>query len=359
MNILIDIGHPAHVHLFKHFAWEMQKKGHKVLFTCREKEFEIDLLRYYQFEFVTFGKKYSTSVGKIFGMIEFDIKEIFYGLKFKPDVFLSHGSIYAAHASFILRKPHISFEDTFNFEQIRLYAPFTDVILTSDYENPLKSKNVIKYAGYHELAYLHPKRFPGDYDSNSGYVSPQKSYALLRFVAWKASHDAGHKGISPINKVRYVEELSKYVEIFISSEGPLLPSLEKYKISIPPQCMHHFISNASMIFGESATMVSEGAVLGVPGIYIDNVSRYYTIEQEKKYGLVFNFTESEEDQEKALAKAVELLSDPATKQKWLIKRDRLLEDKIDVTSFLVWFIENYPQSKNIMHNDSSHQLRFK
>ena len=44
MRILIDIGHPAHVHLFKNFAWQMQEKGHKVLFTCREKEFEIDLL---------------------------------------------------------------------------------------------------------------------------------------------------------------------------------------------------------------------------------------------------------------------------------------------------------------------------
>jgi predicted glycosyltransferase len=41
MNILIDIGHPAHVHLFKNFAWIMQKKGHKTLFTAREKEHTI------------------------------------------------------------------------------------------------------------------------------------------------------------------------------------------------------------------------------------------------------------------------------------------------------------------------------
>ena len=29
MRVLIDIGHPAHVHLFTHFALEMQSKGHK------------------------------------------------------------------------------------------------------------------------------------------------------------------------------------------------------------------------------------------------------------------------------------------------------------------------------------------
>ena len=41
MRILIDIGHPAHVHIFKNFAHEMEKRGHELLFTCRDKEFEI------------------------------------------------------------------------------------------------------------------------------------------------------------------------------------------------------------------------------------------------------------------------------------------------------------------------------
>jgi len=36
----IDIGHPAHVHVTKHFAHEMEQRGHQVLFTCRQKEFE-------------------------------------------------------------------------------------------------------------------------------------------------------------------------------------------------------------------------------------------------------------------------------------------------------------------------------
>ena len=65
MRILIDIGHPAHVHLFKHFAWEMQKKGHTIFFTCREKEFEIYLLEKYGFAFKSFGKKYFSPLGKI------------------------------------------------------------------------------------------------------------------------------------------------------------------------------------------------------------------------------------------------------------------------------------------------------
>ena len=32
------------------------------------------------------------------------------------------------------------------------------------------------------------------------------------------------------------------------------------------------------------------------------------------------------------------------KEEWQKKRERLLHDKIDVTSFWVWFVENYPES---------------
>lgn len=359
MNVLIDIGHPAHVHLFKHFAWEMLKDGNKVLFTCREKEFEIELLKYYGFEFISFGKKYSSTIGKLAGMLEFDAKEFIVGLKYKPDVLLSHGSIYAAHAAFLLRKPHISFEDTFNFEQIRLYAPFTSAILTADYANPLNASKVVRYSGYHELAYLHPNRFPHKLDIDGSFTPPSGRYALLRFVSWNASHDSGHTGISVENKILIAEELSKYAKVYISSEKPLPPVLEKYKIQVPPQYIHHFMSGADLIFGESATMVSEGAVLGVPGIYIDNTSRLYTQEQEKNYGMVFNYSESETDQKLALAKAIELLRDSDLKRKWSTKRNQLLQDKIDVTSFLMWFVKNFPTSMAKVKADSKYQQQFK
>lgn len=55
MRVLIDIGHPAQVHLFKRFAWETTKKGHDVTVTTIEKEFEITLLIKYGFKFKSFG----------------------------------------------------------------------------------------------------------------------------------------------------------------------------------------------------------------------------------------------------------------------------------------------------------------
>lgn len=362
MRVLIDIGHPAHVHLFKNFAHEMQRKGHHILFTCREKEFEIHLLEENNFKYIPFGKKYRSVLGKLWGMVEFDIKEFIICLKFKPDILLSHGSIYAAHAAWMTKKPHISFEDTFNFEQIRLYLPFTKVVLTGNYKHPLQSKKVIPYAGYHELAYLHPNRFCADTSVLQELgVLPEEKYVILRFVSWDASHDIGHKGISYDNKLKAVKAFSNYAKVFISSEAELSEELKSYQMPILPERMHHAIAFASLLWGESSTMSEEAAMLGVPSLFHNDKGTYYTTHLEEDYDLLFNYTESIVDQEKAIAKGVELLRRDKTdlQNEWLKKRDKMLQDKIDVTAFLVWFVENYPESVKIMKETPEYQYRFR
>lgn len=360
MKILIDIGHPAHVHLFKNLAWILQFKGHDFLFTCRDKESEAHILTAYGFKFTNFGKKYKSAFGKLFGLLKFDLKEIIAAIKFKPDVFISHGSIYAAHTAWLLRKPHISLEDTFNFEQVRLYLPFTKHVLTADYEHPLKSKKLLKYSGYHELAYLHPNRFTPDKSVLKELgVSENEKYVIIRLVSWSASHDFGHKGISYKNKLKAIKEFQKYAKIFISSEGKLPLELEKYRLKIKPERMHDILAFASLVFGESFTIPAEAAVLGTPSIIIHNNRSYYLHELQEKYSLCFNYSESETDQIKAIQKGVELLQTSGLKAIWDKNRKKMLKEKIDVTAFMVWFIENYPSSASIMKENPDYQYNFK
>lgn len=338
MRILIDIGHPAHVHMFHPFAVEMRKRGHVVLFTCRDKEFEVKLLTKYGLDFINFGKKSKSTVGKILDLIKFDFKEWMVARKFKPDVFLSHGSITASHVAWIMKKPSIAFEDTFNMEQIKLWEPFVTTILTSDYKHPLKSSKVLKYQGYNELLYLHPNRFIPDRNViHELGVTDGDKYVIVRFVSWNATHDRGHSGISLDNKVNAIRQFSKYAKVFISSEAELPEGLKMYKFPLSPDRMHDAMAFASLIFGESATMVTEGAVLGVPGVYLDNTGRYYTRDIEAKYGLCFNYTESKEDQVKAIEKGVEILKNGGDFEE---RHNKLMNDKIDVTGWLCEFIEN-------------------
>lgn len=360
MNILIDIGHPAHVHLFKNFAKEVISHNHQVFFTCREKEFEKYLLSINGFIFRSFGKKYSSIPCKLLGMIEFGFKELISGLRFRPDIFLSHGSIYAAHASFFLGKPHISLEDTFNFEQIRLYKPFTNAILIPDFDNPLVSRKQIKYSGYHELAYLHPNRYSPDISilKTLGIAKGEK-YSLVRFISWNASHDKGNRALTVENKIKAVRSFLEYGKVFISSESELPDDLEPFKLKIPPERIHDAIAYSSMLFGESSTMAEEAAMLGIPSIFIYNKSTYYTKHLEKKYQIMFNYSGSAEEQENAIQKGIELLTMPDIKSEWKAKRKKMVSDKIDVTAFLVWFVESWPDSFRIMKENPDYQKRFK
>lgn len=361
MRILIDIGHPAHVHVLKHFAHEMEKRGHFLLFTCRQKEFIIQLLEDEGFHYVSFGQKYTTTLKKLWGMLKFDFQMFRTSLSFRPDFYLSLGSMYAAQVSSLMRKPHICIEDTYNMEQIVLYRPFTDLILTGNYEHPVVSKSKeVRLASYNELAYLHPSRFVPD---NKIYeelgISMEDKYVILRFNAWKASHDIGHDGISLDNKIKIVNEFSKYAKVFISSEEELPDCLQKYQLPIHPNRIHHAIAFSALMFGESYTMSEEASMLGVPALQIDSQGAYYTRHLQGEYGIMVIYPESIEGQRCAMEYGIKLLKDDTTKNIWQKKRENMLMNKIDYTSFLVWLVENYPESKRIMLETPDYQYNFR
>jgi len=360
MKILIDIGHPAHVHYFKNLASYLISKNNEILFTCREKDITIELLESLKLHYISFGKPFKKIPGKIIGLLFFNLRLLFISIKFRPDLFISAGSIYAAQVAWILRKPHITLEDTFNMEQVNLYVPFSSCILTGNYEHPSLGHKEIQYCGYQELLYLHPKYFKPDKSIFKDLgLSENEPYIILRFVSLNASHDIGHHGISLENKIRAIKEFEKYGKVFVSSESDLPEVLEGYKIPIAPQRMHDAIAFSKLIFGESATMVSEAAVLGIPGIYLDNTGRFYTEEQQEKYGLVYNYTESEDNQIKAINKGIELLNSQNLKDEWRLRRNKMLSDKIDATEFLVWFVENWPESFRVLKENPDYQERFK
>ncbi len=359
MRLLIDIGHPAHVHLFRNLAAALIRSGDEVLFTCREKEFEKELLEHYGLPYRSLGKKYSGTAGKVAGIFRFGYRELLAGLNFKPDMFLSHGSYIAAHASFLTGKPHIALEDTFNFEQIWLYKPFTDAIVTSDFSHPLKSRKLVRYSGYHELAYLHPARFTPDRSVIDELgVGKDERYVIMRFVSWNASHDIGHKGISSEVKMSAVKEFSKSAKVFISSESILPPELEQYRIRISPHRIHDALAFASFLWTESFTMPSECSVLGTPSIVIHNSRSLPLEEQRDRYGLCFIYPEALNDQLQAVEKGVELLSTPGLRDEWITRRNKMLSEKIDLTGFLEWFVRNWPESFRVMKENPDYQKIF-
>jgi predicted glycosyltransferase len=360
IKVLIDINHPAQVHLFKNFIKRFTEKGNIILITAKEKECVSSLLRNLNFSYVLTGRGHRNLFMKILGFIGSLSKIIKAAKDFKPDIFLSDGSISAALAAALLGRPHIALEDTGNLEQVFLYLPFTDVILSPDCIKINLGRKHVKIKGYYGIAYLHQKYFVPDKNilamlgTNEG-----ERFVIVRFSGHAATHDFGARGITSYNKIRCVEEFSKHAKVFISSEGNLPPNLKKFKLNISPEKIHDAVYYASLVYSEGATMASEASILGTPAIYVDHKGRDYTRDQQQRYDSIFNFTDSAEDREKSIHKGVELLNDPDIKQIWEAKRKKILEEHIDLTSFLIWFLEDYPKSFDIIKQNPDYQLRFK
>ncbi|MCE5348290.1 MAG: DUF354 domain-containing protein [Bacteroidales bacterium] len=354
MKYLIDIGHPAHVHYFKNFARININKGNEVLFTCRDKEVTITLLEHYNFKYINFGKPFKSRIGKILGLFYFTFRVIIVSRKFKPDLFLN-ASMYSAISAWILRKPHISLEDTFNMEQVRLYLPFSSAVLTGTYYHRKLGKKEISYNGFQELAYLHPKYFIPDTSILKELDIPANEiFFIIRFVSWKASHDIGHEGLSLRLKRELINILSKYGRVFISSENKLPEEFEQFKFNLGPDRMHHALAYANLYIGEGATMASECAVLGTTAIYI-NSEEAGLIDEHEKNELIYHFR----DENCVIEKIHKLLEDPLLKTHSLERSKKMVNEKIDVTSFIVWFAENWPESFKIMKENPEYQERFK
>jgi uncharacterized protein len=360
LKIIIDIGHPADMLLFRYFAQELIDGGHKVLFCVRKKECNIELLEHYGLPYKCLSKNYGSITGKIAGYFLYEIKLLLIALKFRPDIFIGHSAFYSAHIAFLLRKKHISLEDTANMEQVRFCMPFTDVVLTStSFKKDLGRKQQF-YDGYHELAYLHPNRFKPDNEVLKLLdLKHNENYAIVRFVSRKSSHDMGLRGITLDLKRKIVKKLSDNIRVYISSEEPLPEDLKSYQLEIEPWQMHDVMNYATIYFGDSATMASESAILGVPAVYLDDTGRYYTDEEEKKYGLVFNYTLSEDDIHKALDQAIKLIRNPRLKDDMMKRKQKLISDHIDVTAFLVWYTLEFPQSRDILQKNPGYCLRFR
>ena len=341
MRIIFDIGHPAHVHLFKHLARLLIANGAEVLFTARDKEFELDLLEAEGFPYVSFGKHYRSLPGKLWGLVKFDVQMFLTSLKFKPDLFISHGSPYAAHAAFLLGAKNLAIEDTGNMEQVVLYRPFTDVILTPEVLPKDLGPKQIKYNGYHEIAYLHPEFFTPDPSIHQWLgVEEGEDYAIIRFISWNATHDVGHKGMSAEDKIRLVKKLSERMKVFITSERGVVEELKPFCLQMPPDKFHHVLNYAAIVVSEGTTTGVEAGILGTPCVYISTFDDPNCREMEE-FGLVFNTSESSK-----VFKMVDIVLEE-NRETYRERARTFLATKVNATRYYYDFIvDRYQKNKS-------------
>jgi predicted glycosyltransferase len=259
----------------------------------------------------------------------------------------------------MLGKPHIVLDDT---EHARfghmMYKPFSTVFLNPECFRKDFGSRQIRFNSFTELFYLHSNHFSPDNRILSQLnLKAGEKYVMLRFVSWKANHDLGQSGLNMNTRKQLVNMcIGKGYKVFISNESERIdPFFIPHLISIPPEQMHNVLKYCELLVSESGTMASEAAILATPVVYVNSLPLMGYLAEEQKAGLLFHFPTSE----KVVEKVNEILSTPDFNKVFELSCQKMLEDKIDITSFLVWFVENYPESVKIMKDNPEYQERFK
>ncbi|MBR1850506.1 MAG: DUF354 domain-containing protein [Bacteroidales bacterium] len=345
MNILVDIGHPGHVHLMRPTAEALVARGHTVCYSVRDIPVAKRLMECYgMVPYLDLGGKKDSLFGKAITLLNQDRRLLRYVKQNHIDVGLSSG-LALSHVSQLTKMRSLVFDDDDDIAEplvVRFGHPFSHAVFTPDCIHR-STRRAVYYAGTHELAYLHPARFkPDPLVLQRAGLEPDERFFIVRFVALKGHHDIGQAGLSLGQKKALVEALKPYGRVIITSERAVEPEFEPYRLPVPPEEIHSLVAYSSLFVGDSQTMTSEAAVLGVPALKCNTFAGRLSVPNmlEKNYQLCYAYTPAQFGE---MLRHIEQLLDRDPNElraEWLAKRERMLQEMIDPTDFFVNYIES-------------------
>lgn len=344
-KILFYLGHPAHYHFFSRVFKTLSPEQYIIV--IKTKDVLEQLLRENNLSYINIDAE-ALGAGRSFFRMLTDLLKRSYQIgklaRKHQATLLAASAVEVAVIGKLFRIPScVFFED--DFEKIKPFAkiagPLADHLVCPDCCSAWKwNHKKIGYAGYHELAYLHPHHFTPDENIAFSIFEKGKKNFLLRFSQLGAYHDKGINGLTDEKANQLVNLLNPFGRVMITSERSLPPSLEPYRINIRASDMHHVLAFADMYIGDSQTMTAEAAVLGTPALRYNDFVRElsYLEELEFRYDLTYGFKTN--DFVGLLNKTKELLTAGDLKPAWAAKRQKMLSEKINVAAFFTEVLTN-------------------
>lgn len=353
MNILIQMSHPAHFHLYKNVARNLMQDGHHVFILIKTKDILEDLLKASGLPYCNILQEAhrKTKLGIFVDMLVRDWRMLRFVRQHHIDL-LTGSTAEVAQVGWLTHRYRINTgEDDMKVVPLfqKMAGPFIQTMLSPvSCDNGKLESKTIHYDGFHKLAYLHPNQFTPDKQVVEKYFSAEKPYFILRFAQLKAYHDiaAEARGINTEIAQRLIDQLSLHGDVYITSERALEPQFEKYRLNINPLDIHHVLAFATLYVGDSQSMAVEAAMLGTPSVRFNDFAGKIGVLEELEHKYQLTYAIPSKEPEKLYAKVEELLSLPKLSETFQQRRQDMLSEKIDVTAFFSWFIENYPASRN-------------
>jgi predicted glycosyltransferase len=344
MTLLIYLGHPAHFHLFKESIKNLQAQSHKVIIVIKSKDVLEKLLIDSNLPYINIAPKLKKN-GKLALYVSL-LKRIItltkIILKYKPHKLIGSAAELTIIGKLFKIPSYVFFEDDFEVvpKFAKIAGPLATYLICPNCCSAWKwNYKKIGYNSYHELAYLHPNHFIPDSTKIDKIFDLSKRNFILRFAQLTAYHDVGKSGINTDIAQQLIDTLLPYGNIYITSERPLEPQFEKYRIQISPLDIHHALYFADLYIGDSQTMTAEASVLGTPAIrfndFVGELS--YLEELENKFELTIGIKAN--NPEMLLKTTKELMNTENLKQIWALRKENMLSKTIDLSEFMTVLLE--------------------
>jgi predicted glycosyltransferase len=336
MTLLVYLGHPAHFHLFKETIKSLQAKSVRVVIVIKSKDVLEKLLIDSKLTYLNISDvNEKGSAYKKFAKRLYNLAKIIRA--YKPNLLVGSAAELTILGKLFRIPSYVFFED--DFEAVKKFAkiagPLATKLVCPDCCSAWKwNDKKIGYKSYHELAYLHPNHFTPDPKKVSSVFNLSEKNFILRFAQLTAYHDVGKSGITTAIAQKLIDMLSTQGNVFITSERPLEPQFEKYRIQISPLEIHHALYFADMYIGDSQTMTAEAAVLGTPAIRFNDFVGELSYLEELEHTFDLTYGIKTNCPEKLVEKVNELLHIPDLKQEWQKKRQNMLKERIDFSDFM-------------------------
>jgi predicted glycosyltransferase len=362
MKILLLLRHPVDTMICNRLKQGLEEKGHEIIYAVIEKENIIqEILDYQNIDYHYIGHTEQGLTNKLLNLAKIDQSLFKLVKKMQPDIAFSTINSSMGQISKLFKLPIIGMMDTDSAGiNIAITFPlYSRVLVPSWYRNSLFGTKVIKYKGYKELIYTHPNYFKPDISVLDELdLSKDDKIIVMRFSSLDATHDFGVRGIDRYRELllKRIKEFEKDGYVYISkTEKTLGKQFDKYNLNLHPSKYIDLLAFSTLYFGEGSTSASEAGILGTPWIFTLDYYAGNLFEQENRYDLGYKIP----DIKKALEKAKELFELKEIKTIWKTKSRELLNENIDVGKFLIWYIDKYPESKDIMLTQPDYQNRFK
>jgi predicted glycosyltransferase len=339
-RVLFDLNHPADFHLFKRLMRQLEESGFSIRVVARDKECLHELLESEGVTFVSRGKGRHSLAGKYLYATWNLAVLLFQLIRFRPGISMSLSSPYLALLSSITGITCITYDDTdLNPRLLPLIKRSTCLLSPATYPHKFHDRH-FHLPVFKELAYLHPTAFR---------VEKKGKGVFFRITRTDSVHHTSGSRLELNTLINKIEALSQQHPICLSSEVAVECDHIQSVRRADPLHIHRDLAGCKAFWGNSATMAAEAAVMGIPAIFV-SAEKFAYISELEAYGLLFYYHPSQ--LQLSLEKLEQILTADLPGEQIRESHARMLKEKIDMTAFMTWLLENLPDSITILQKEN-------